>query len=201
MSLFDPNTNPVILNLPDADIIFYEAFLDLTTSESLFSIIFKETEWKQDYIKIFGKTYPQPRLTALYANNTVPYRYSNITMHPTPFTDTLLWIKKKIEKTCQVSFTTCLLNLYRDGNDSNGWHSDNEKELGEQPYIASLSIGVGRWFHLKHKNEKSLTKKIFLNSGSLLIMKNYTQKYWLHQIPKSKKIQDPRINLTFRIIQ
>jgi len=148
---------------------------------------------------IFGKTYLQPRLTALYADNKNTYTYSNITMKPHTFTKELLVIKKRVEHLSSEVYTSCLLNLYRDGQDSNGWHSDNEKELGPEPIIASVSLGEERWFHFKHKT-KNLKKKILLQHGSLLLMKGKTQENWLHQLPKSKKINNPRINLTFRVI-
>ena len=118
-----------------------------------------------------------------------------------PFNPTLNAIKSKIEKATQLTFSSCLLNLYRDGQDSNGWHSDDEKELGENPVIASVSLGAERLFHLKHKKVKTLKHKLILNNGSLLVMKGETQLHWLHQIPKTKKIIDKRINLTFRLIK
>jgi alkylated DNA repair dioxygenase AlkB len=156
--------------------------------------------WQQDNITIFGKTYKQPRLTALYANNSKPYSYSNITMQPTLFTKELQDIKLDIEKTVNHKFTSVLLNLYRNGNDSNGWHADNEKELGLNPVIASLSLGETRPFHFKHRDIKEQRHKINLTHGSLLIMKGNMQHHWLHQIAKTKTIIDERINLTFRTI-
>ena len=122
-------------------------------------------------------------------------------MHPTLFTPTLFEIKSKIEKQINLNFTSCLLNLYRDGNDSNGWHADNEKELGLNPTIASLSFGAERIFQMKHRNSKKEKVKINLTNGSLLVMKGRTQHHWLHQIPKTKKEVGERINLTFRIIK
>ncbi|SFD30425.1 2OG-Fe(II) oxygenase superfamily protein [Algibacter pectinivorans] len=121
-------------------------------------------------------------------------------MQPHPFNDDLLLIKSKIESHLKVKFTSCLANLYRDGNDSNGWHADNEKDLGKNPIIASVSFGAERVFNLKHKGDKSLKAKLNLQHGSLLLMQGSTQDNWLHQIPKTKKITEKRINLTFRII-
>lgn len=160
-----------------------------------------ETEWQQDDIKIFGKVYQQPRLTALYGDDGKSYSYSNITMYPKPMTPLLKEIKSKIELMTQTVFNTVLLNLYRDGTDSNGWHSDNEKELGKNPVIASVSLGAKRSFKLKQRGDKKLNYKIFLNHGSLLLMQGETQHHWLHELPKSKKITEPRINLTFRVIK
>ena len=124
------SSEEIHLNLPDAEISYFPNFFSQEEAQAFFNTILNETNWKQDDIKVFGKTYPQPRLTALFANNNRPYSYSNITMQPKVFTNTLLKIKSKIETKVNVKFTTCLANLYRTGNDSNGWHADNEKELG-----------------------------------------------------------------------
>ncbi|WP_025743920.1 alpha-ketoglutarate-dependent dioxygenase AlkB family protein [Aquimarina pacifica] len=200
MDLFNTNKTPIHLDMPDATVAYYPNFFDATKSNQLFETLLKTINWQQDKITVYGKTFPQPRLTALYGNNNKPYTYSNITMTPELFTKELIWIKKEIEKVCAVNFTTCLLNLYRNGQDSNGWHADNEKELGKEPYIASLSFGERRWFHFKHKENVDQKLKIALNPGSLLVMKGKTQEYWLHQIPKTQKKIGPRINITFRII-
>jgi len=119
-------------------------------------------------------------------------------MHPEPFTNTLKEIKDNVASISNFNFNTLLINLYRDGNDSNGWHADNEKELGEKPIIASLSFGEERPFHFKHRTIKTQRHKLILEHGSLLIMKGEMQQYWLHQIAKTKKQIKPRINLTFR---
>ena len=189
------------LKLKDADVWYYPEFFTKSESEGYYQVLLSETKWQQDDITVFGKNYKQPRLTALYGNNNKPYSYSNITMQPHPFTKELQKIKSKIETIINEKFTTCLLNLYRNGQDSNGWHADNEKELGENPVIASVSFGTNRLFHLKHRHESDLKHKIVLESGSLLIMKGSTQHNWLHQIPKTKKKVEPRINLTFRILK
>ena len=121
-------------------------------------------------------------------------------MTPHGFTKELLDIKTKVETVINTQFTTCLLNLYRNGQDSNGWHADNEIELGLNPIIASVSFGSERLFKLKHRHDKSLKKDLILHDGSLLLMKDETQHHWLHQIPKTKKVVGNRINLTFRVI-
>lgn len=189
------------LKLKDADVWYYPNFFSEEEREHYFNILRSQTKWKQDDITIFGKTHNQPRLTALYGNNKKTYSYSNITMYPQEFNRELLKIKSKIETIINENFTTCLLNLYRNGQDSNGWHSDNEKELGENPVIASVSFGAQRMFHLKHRYLPELKQKLILDSGSLLIMKGATQHNWLHQIPKTKKKVEARINLTFRIVK
>ena len=193
--------NNTTIALKDAKISYDEHFLSHNEASTYFDVLRKETDWQQDRIKVFGKEYDQPRLTALYANNKNPYTYSNITMHPTPFSPVLLEIKSKIEKTLNQTFTTCLLNLYRNGQDSNGWHADNEKELGINPVIASVSLGAERLFHMKHRTDKNQKLKLNLAHGSLLVMSGSTQHHWLHQIPKTKKNVGERINLTFRIIK
>ncbi len=189
------------IDLPDSDICYIPGFLEAARASSYFEKLRKETPWRQDDIRVFGKVYPQPRLTALYADNNKPYRYSNLTMIPIPFTPLLQDIKEKAEAFCTTRFTTCLMNLYRDGRDSNGWHADDEKELGENPVIASVSLGQSRFFHLKHKDNKSLKYKLELDHGSLLLMQGPTQHHWLHQIPKTSRPIKERINLTFRVIQ
>ncbi len=188
------------LNMKDADVTYYPYFFKKEQSDDFFKTLLKTIDWQEDTIKVFGKTYLQPRLTALYANNKNPYSYSNITMHPKEFTHELFQIKEAIEKEVQTTFTSCLANLYRNGQDSNGWHSDNEKELGKQPIIASVTFGAERLFHFKHKYQSQHKMKLILNHGSILIMKGDTQKNWLHQLPKTKKVVGERINLTFRII-
>ncbi|WP_422083997.1 alpha-ketoglutarate-dependent dioxygenase AlkB family protein [Ulvibacterium sp.] len=189
------------LNLPDSEIVYHPHFLEKNEADTCFGLLRRTVPWQQDVIKVFGKEYPQPRLTALYGTNDRTYSYSNITMKPLPFTEELLEIKQKIEVLTDVIFTTCLLNLYRDGRDSNGWHADDEKELGTNPVIASLTLGQERFFHLKHKKDKTLKQKILLEHGSLLIMGGGTQSHWLHQIPKTTRPIRERINLTFRIIK
>ncbi|MBP1839659.1 alpha-ketoglutarate-dependent dioxygenase AlkB family protein [Formosa algae] len=193
--------NEVIpLQMPDAEVIYYPSFFSQLETDQLYQDLLQTIAWQQDDITLFGKTVPQPRLTALYANNNKPYSYSGIDMYPKHFNPTLLKIKNKVEDETEHTFTSCLCNLYRNGQDSNGWHSDNEKELGERPIIASVSFGAERIFHFKHRRDSSLKQKLILNHGSLLIMKGDTQKHWLHQLPKTKKDIGNRINLTFRII-
>ncbi|MFL2621220.1 MAG: alpha-ketoglutarate-dependent dioxygenase AlkB family protein [Flavobacteriaceae bacterium] len=189
------------IKIKDGELYYDRFFFSNIEANKYFNLLKKEIQWQQDDIKIFGKIYPQPRLTALYANNNKSYSYSNIKMQPITFTPTLFDIKSKIEKRLNSQFTSCLLNLYRNGQDSNGWHADNEKELGLNPVIASLSLGAERVFHMKHRNDKKEKLKINLTNGSLLVMRGKTQHHWLHQIPKTRKKVEERINLTFRIIK
>lgn len=198
LDLFDNEPQP--LNLPNSNIVYYPNFMDKPLADDYFELLRKNCAWQQDDIKVFGKVYAQPRLTALYANNDKPYSYSNITMTPHTFTKELGAIKEQIETIATCEFTTCLLNLYRDGKDSNGWHADNEKELGKNPVIASVSLGAPRYFHLKHNSIPDQKHKLLLEHGSLLLMQGETQHFWKHQIPKTAKPIGERINLTFRVI-
>lgn len=198
MSLF--NSEKLELQLPNAELIYYPEYFGIEEADQYFNELLQQTIWRQDDIKVFGKTYQQPRLTALYGDSSKPYSYSNITMYPEIFTPLLKKIKLKIEQESGHRFNTVLLNLYRDGQDSNGWHADNEKELGKNPVIASVSFGETRPFHFKHRTIKTERHKLDLTHGSLLIMRGEMQHYWLHQIAKTKKPVSPRINLTFRYI-
>lgn len=198
MTLFNPEKT--VFNLPNARLIYYPQFFNIEKANHYFQLLLNNSKWQQDDIKVYGKTYPQPRLTALYGDSGKPYSYSNITMYPEVFTPQLSKIKEAIELESQHQFNTVLLNLYRNGQDSNGWHADNEKELGKNPIIASVSFGASRPFHFKHRTIKTERHKLELNHGSLLIMEGEMQHYWLHQIAKTKKEISPRINLTFRYI-
>ena len=187
-------------NLSDSAIELHEHFFDAQESGSIMQALISEIDWKQYQIKIFGKTLDQPRLTAYYGGGHPYYAYSNIKLQPIPFTPILLSIKNKIEALTLEKFNGVLLNYYRNGDDSMGWHADDEKELGTNPVIASLSFGASRNFQLQHSLDKSISKAtIVLNDASLLIMKGETQHFWKHQIPKQKN-KGPRINLTFRKI-
>ncbi|WP_223033861.1 alpha-ketoglutarate-dependent dioxygenase AlkB family protein [Hanstruepera marina] len=198
MDLF--STEKTILKLPQAHIVYIPNFLNTNEANVLFNFLKQQVDWQHDNITIFGKTYRQPRLTALYSNTQKTYTYSNITMNPKIFTPELLKLKKQVELASGYLFNSVLLNFYRDGNDSNGWHADNEKELGKNPVIASVSLGAERLFHFKHRTLKHEKYKLKLEHGSLLIMSGEMQKHWLHQIPKTKRTVGERINLTFRQI-
>jgi alkylated DNA repair dioxygenase AlkB len=198
-SLFQPE--PIFLNLPDAEIIYFPAFFNKEEADKIYLELLEQTPWQQDQITVYGKTHMQPRLTALYGNQGKSYSYSNIKMLPQQWTFLLQKIKFHIEDVSNVNFTSVLLNYYRNGSDSNGWHADDEKELGVNPIIASVSFGANRTFQLRHNSEKNLRKNIVLEHGSLLIMKGATQHFWKHQIPKTAKLIGPRINLTFRVIE
>lgn len=191
---------PIHLQLPDAEFVYFPNFFSKEQADLFFKVLLEDTPWQQDDILIFGKKIAQPRLTSLYGNEGKTYGYSNIVMHPHPFNTTLTFIKEAIEQETQHLFTTVLLNLYRNEKDSNGWHADNEKELGRDPVIASLSLGEERVFQIKHNSNKEIKQNIILQHGSLLVMKNGAQIHYKHQIPKATKPKKERINLTFRKI-
>jgi len=155
------------------------------------------TDWRQEEITVYGKPYLQPRLSAWHGDSG--YSYSGIRLEPAPWTPTLLDIKIRIESLTGQDYNSVLLNYYRDQNDGMGMHSDDERELGRQPAIASLSLGEERMFLLKHKSRKDLkTTRLSLPCGSLLLMCGETQRHWKHGIAKNRQACGPRINLTFR---
>ena len=187
------------LDLEDADIEYCPAFLARSDANSLFELLLKETEWKQERIKLYGKTYDVPRLSCWMGEPDLIYGYSNMTMQIVNWSKPVLVLKDKLESETKHSFNSVLINYYRDGQDSNGWHSDDEPELGKNPIIASISLGGARDFQLRHKTKKHMRQSISLEHGSLLMMKGETQHYWQHHIPKRAKAA-PRINLTFRTV-
>lgn len=191
----------LVLDLPQGNVIYYPSFFSWEEADRFFQVLRESVPWQSDQIKVFGKTYDQPRLTSLFADNGKTYSYSGLTMTPHTFSPELLQIKSKVEEKAGADFTTCLLNLYRDGRDSNGWHADDEKELGRNPVIASVSFGASRYFHIRHKSDKTQKHKILLEHGSLLLMQGETQHFWQHQIAKTTKKVGERINLTFRVIR
>jgi alkylated DNA repair dioxygenase AlkB len=184
----------------DGEVYLYPALFTAAERESLYTQLKNGVPWKQEPIVIAGRSIMQPRLTAWYGDAGKPYSYSGITMHPYPWSDALLHIRQRIEAVAAHTFTSALLNFYRDGNDSVGWHRDNEKELGKDPLIGSVSFGVPRTFYFRHAKEKRATEKIVLTSGSFLLMKGTTQHHWLHSIKKEPRITEGRINITFRSI-
>ena len=161
----------------------------------------EEIIFRSQKIKIFGKLITEPRLVSWHGDEGISYTYSHTKMNALPWTPTLKKIKTRVEQFCQYEFNSVLINLYRSGNDHMGWHSDNEKELGTNPFIASISLGETRIFHLKHKTDKDQsTIRLPLADGSLLLMGGEIQHFWKHRISPSKKEFLPRINLTFRKI-
>lgn len=191
--------NVLKIALPDADIEYIEDFYSTKEADCFFQQMQQNLQWRQDDISMFGKRVKIPRLQAWYGDSNLSYRYSNMTLTAQPWTKTLQTLKATVSEYCLVDFNAVLANLYRNQNDSVGWHSDNEVELGDSPTIASLSFGAKREFQLKHINSKEKFSLV-LAPGSLLVMRGATQNYWQHCLPKRAKTIAPRINLTFRKI-
>lgn len=182
----------------DGDIrLFVEAFDDPDAS---FDQLIQGLAWCQQQIVVFNKLHNEPRLSAWYGDPGCSYTYSGVTLQPLTWTEPLRAIKRTCEELCGATFNSVLANLYRDGNDSMGWHADDEPELGPNPTIASVSFGAERRFDLRHKVTKEKVQ-IFLPHGSILIMSGATQSHWMHSIAKTKKVREPRINLTYRMIR
>jgi alkylated DNA repair dioxygenase AlkB len=189
------------LPIADADIRFMHHLFAPQEADGIFEALLHSIVWRQDEITIYGKKVLQPRLTAWYGDSDTYYQYSGLPLTPNPWTDLLLSLKARVEDVTDTRYNSVLLNLYRDGKDSVGWHSDNETELGREPVIASVSLGQTRMFQLKPKNQPgAITTRIELTHGSLLVMRGATQRNFVHAVMKSSKVDRPRINLTFRTI-
>jgi alkylated DNA repair dioxygenase AlkB len=196
------NSNALIdLKIPDAQVQYDDGFYAFAKAEQLFNSLQKEIPWRQNKITVYGKTYDEPRLTQLYGDNQMEYSYSGITFKALDWSPLMKSIKEDVERATGCEFNICLANFYRDGSDSNGWHADNEKELGKNPVIASISLGQERFFHLRHNENKEWRFKFPLENGSLLFMAGETQHTYKHQIAKTKRLIQPRINLTFRKVK
>ena len=188
-----------VISLQDGVLQLDTSFISEPDASDLYQFFVENAPWQQDSIKMYGRQIDIPRLRAWYGDSGCSYRYSGIQLQPLPWTEPLMLLRRQVEKACDHRFNSVLLNYYRDGQDSNGWHSDDEPELGSQPVIASLNLGEVRRFRLRHKNDKTLPPlSVDLNSGSLLLMAGNTQHCWQHCITKTKRSVSGRINLTFR---
>lgn len=196
LDLFNQEKNQNYLPY-DGEVNYYGPILNRQDQQNYFKILLENIKWKHDEALIFGKKIITARKVAWYANEEYDYTYSKTTRRSLIWTKDLLKLKNLVELKLDISFNSCLLNLYHDGNEGVGWHSDDEKSLNKEAEIASLSFGAERNFVFKHKKTGDKVS-ILLQSGGLLVMKGKTQINWLHTIPKSKKIKSPRINLTFR---
>lgn len=183
----------------DGEAYLVPNFISPPESSQLFDILFNELAWGRESITIYGRQVDVPRLVAWYGEPDAIYRYSGVLHTPQPWTSTLKELKTRLEQFTHRSFNSVLANLYRNGNDSMGWHADKEKELGNEPYIASLSLGEERLFRLRHNKSKRAIN-VTLGSGSLLVMGGPLQHHWRHALPKTTQLKGPRINLTFRMI-
>jgi alkylated DNA repair dioxygenase AlkB len=196
------NENASIENLlpKDGTVEVHPAFFTKEESDSLLSHLIRETQWQQDKMKFYGKEVNLPRLTAWYGASMKEYSYSGIDMQPRPWTEELLFVKERVEKHSGITFTSVLLNYYRNGNDSVSWHRDQEKVLRVNPVIASVSFGATRTFKFRHVDDHKLIRSVELTHGMYVLMKGETQHKWEHTIPKTKQAVGSRISLTFRIL-
>ena len=199
-TLFDQNFDAEINLLPkDGTVNYYGKILDQKQSDRFYQTLLETIEWKNDEAVIFGKKILTKRKVAWYGDENFEYTYSNSTKKAIPWTKELLQLKKMAEEKTGEKFNSCLLNLYHDGSEGMAYHSDGEKDLKKDGAIASLSLGAERKFSFKHKETKEKVELI-LEHGSLLVMKDETQSFWLHRLPPTKKVFTPRINLTFRTV-
>ena len=189
------------LRMPGADVVYHRHFLPPAGAAHLLRRLIDQIPWRQDNVVLWGKSIPQPRMTAWYGDSGRSYTYSGLTLDPLPWTDELSLLRAMAEGVAGASFNSVLLNYYRDHNDSVGFHSDDEPELGATPTIGSISLGQTRTLTFKPKRNKDWDPvRIALESGSLLVMKGDTQRNWRHAVAKEAKPCGPRVNLTFRRI-
>ncbi len=192
--------NDPVVHLNNGELLYQPSFFRKSESDILFEKLLNNIDWKQDKINMYGRELPLPRLSAWYGDCAKPYTYSGITLNPLPWTKELLEIKSKIEEVAKVKFSSVLLNRYRDGQDYVGWHTDAEKELGQNPIIGSVNFGATRKFQLRRIDDHKEKVEFELKHGTLLIMGGQTQHYWQHQVPKTAIKIGERLNLTFRVI-
>lgn len=197
MDLFNDTSNI----LPsDGEVNYYGPIMNLKKAQHYYEQLLDTIQWENDKAIIFGKLIITKRKVAWYGDEPFEYTYSKTTKSALPWTKELLELKEIIENKTGQSFNSCLLNLYHNGAEGMAWHSDSEKDLKKNGAIGSLSFGAERKFSFKHKVSKQ-TVSVMLENGSLLVMKGATQTNWLHRLPPTKKVNNPRINLTFRTIK
>ncbi len=198
MDLFDQEPYPNLLP-HNGTVKYFGRILNYQKSHFYFNELLNNILWKQDKVIIRNQEIRTKRKVALYGDKQYHYTYSNTRKQALLWTKELIQLKEIIEKVTRTTFNSCLLNLYHDGNEGMSWHSDDEAVLGKNTTIASLSLGAERSFSFKHKKTKE-TRSLFLETGSLLLMTGTTQHHWWHCLPKTAKIIEPRVNLTFRTI-
>lgn len=195
-SLFDSAPQVVELLPCEGSALLHRGAIEQGRARTVFAELLHAIAWEQRSVQMFGKSVPQPRLVAWFGD-AKPYTYSGLKLEPHPWLPLLGELRQICEELADARFNSVLANLYRDGKDSVGWHGDAEPELGQNPTIASLSLGAARRFDLRHRVTRE-TIRTELPAGSILIMSGESQSAWLHQIPRAAKVLEPRINLTFR---
>ncbi|MBT8144875.1 MAG: alpha-ketoglutarate-dependent dioxygenase AlkB [Gammaproteobacteria bacterium] len=186
-----------------ADLSFQPGFLTVADADRLNDSLddSRGFAWRHDDIVMFGRSIAQPRLTAWVADPGITYRYSGLTLTPAQWTSELSRLRQRLQDELGAPFNSVLLNLYRDGNDTMGWHRDNEPELGDNPVIASVSLGQSRYFDVRHRCYRDLEiapLRFELHHGDLLVMAGQTQQHWQHRVPRQRSQSGCRINLSFR---
>jgi alkylated DNA repair dioxygenase AlkB len=199
-SFFDDRDASKEISLGNGELVYYPHFFNKVESDDFMQKLTDTIAWKQESMKMYGKPVLFPRLMAWHGDAATSYRFSGNTFAPAHWTPLLLQIRDRITPVSGHPYNSVLLNLYRNGNDSMGWHADDEPELGLQPVIASVNFGATRRFLLRYKSDHQQKYELPLEHGSLLIMKGALQQYWEHQVPKTAKVSTGRINLTFRFI-
>jgi len=197
MDLFADDTALTPMPIEDGELWYQQRLALDWPPQEVMQRLLDETDWRHEQVQVWGKLHMQPRLTAWHGQAS--YRYSGKTFHPLPFTPLQLHIKEAVERATGRRFNSVLLNYYRDERDSMGFHADDERELGPEPAVASVSFGAPRTFILKHRRLPK-TVKLALGDGCLLLMAGTLQQHWLHGINKERSPRGPRINLTFRMI-
>lgn len=200
MDLFENITGEPRNHLPQDGIVnYYGSLISSDVANGYFDSLMSKIAWRNDEVILYGKRIITKRKAAWYGDEPYEYTYSNTTKKALPWINELLVLKKMIEEKTNETFNSCLLNLYHNGDEGMAWHADDETDLKKYSAIASMSFGAERKFSFKHKQSKD-TVSLFLQHGSLLIMTGDTQSYWMHSLPKTKKVSTPRINLTFRAV-
>lgn len=189
-----------ILPIADGQLSLDESFLSIKQADALLQQFLAELPWRHDQLTVFGKSHLMPRLHCYQSEQNLTYQYSNLTLQPQPYHAKVLQLKRYLEALTGHNYNAVLINLYRDGLDKMGWHSDDEPELGVNPNIASISLGAQRCLKLRHRDKGAADIALDLAHGSLLLMSGELQQHWQHCLPIRKKITQPRINLTFRYL-
>lgn len=189
-----------IISVITQQVILYPGFLSSKEADQYFRLLSEAIDWQQEQLFLYGRQVNVPRLVAWYGDDQVNYRYSGVDHVAIPWSRPLAEIRDRLSAMLSESFNGVLLNLYRNGHDSMGWHSDDEVELGMEPVIASVSLGQERNMQFRRRDNHAEKVSLALPHGSLLLMQGRSQVDWQHQIPKSQKKLLPRINLTFRNI-
>ena len=200
MQLFDIEADPRHNHLPyDGTVQYYGKVIQEMVADDYFEKLMQNIAWENDQAIIFGRQITTKRKVAWYGDQGYEYTYSNVNRYALPWTVELLELRQRVQQLTGERFNSCLLNLYHTGEEGMSWHSDDETDLKKNSAIASLSFGAERKFAFKHKQSKEKVE-LYLEHGSLLVMKDTTQSHWLHRLPPTKKVSTARINLTFRTI-